>query len=132
VRFSAPRPTANLVPRLCRQPASGVPPLRVPCPAPEARRALLDWVAGVAGDEVGPSGLAQLLRQRNANGATPLITACHFCLPEVVDWLLAEGRLSYDMLIACTQKGEWPAGAPAGLEAFEGPPPAACPASAAV
>jgi hypothetical protein len=98
-----------LPPAARRQANNGEPLRRVTCLDPDNRRALLEWAAETAEAEAPGSGLRALLAARNTSEATPLFTACHFCVPEVVEWLveLAEtGALSYGDLLAATRKGE--------------------------
>lgn len=70
------------------------------------RTALLDWAAAELAAEGGPHALRALLAVPNSNGALPAFTATHFCVPEVVAWLLCEGRVGYDALLAPTRKGK--------------------------
>lgn len=50
--------------------------------------------------------MAELFAQGN-NEAPPLYTACHFCLPEVVEWLVKpDAPLTYAMLIQTTKRSK--------------------------
>jgi hypothetical protein len=52
------------------------------------------------------STFGQLLHIRNLNQASVWLTACHFCIPEVMDFLLALPDLSFEHMTAMTAKGE--------------------------
>jgi hypothetical protein len=53
-------------------------------------------------DHLGDDTARALMRQPNNNGAVPFFTACHFCMPPVVEFLLRRGLVVYDDLTAQT------------------------------
>ncbi|KAI8465314.1 MAG: hypothetical protein J3K34DRAFT_91905 [Monoraphidium minutum] len=84
--------------------ASGEQQRLLPRPARRAeeaalRRRVMEEMRAAVGD----GALRDQFRAAvNNNGATPFFTACHFCVPEVIEALLAWGYVDYDMLLQPT------------------------------
>lgn len=111
---------ANLPPILIAPPHTHQTPLarlnsfdggalyRLPRPpdASARRRGLLEWVLAAAGGSAGAPAVRRMLLQPNANRALPLHTACHFCLPEVVDFFVDAGLVDFESLAAATERGK--------------------------
>uniref|UniRef100_A0A383V8B9 Uncharacterized protein n=1 Tax=Tetradesmus obliquus TaxID=3088 RepID=A0A383V8B9_TETOB len=54
----------------------------------------------------GRAAVRQLLECRNSNRATVFFTACFFCIPEVLSFLLALPELSWKLMLLFTKRGK--------------------------